>query len=135
MTLFEIQEKLYSFVSLPTDWDQQKADPPNRAAIETAWKLAKLAVTRFQFNPTNCVPSKDGGVALVWLHPVNQDRYADVECCNDTNVRACLSSKEHSVLEEWQLQGFGVPIIGEHQRPLDDSFARIKHFLQSGLLV
>lgn len=134
MTLLEIQERLYSFAALPENWDHQKAPPPTPIAIETAWKLAKLAVSRFQFNPTDCVPSSDGGVALVWVHPINQDRYADMECCNDSNVRACVSSKEHDMLEEWQIQDFGVAIIGETQRPLEDSFTRTKRFMQTGFL-
>lgn len=134
MTLLEIQERLYTFAALPDNWDQQKATPPNTVAIETAWKIAKLSVTRFQFNPTDCVPSTNGGIALVWVHPVNQDRYADIECTNDSNVYACSSSKEHELMEEWQIQDFSVPIIGYTQRSLDESIARVKKFMQTGFL-
>lgn len=108
---------------------------PSKEAIETAWKIAKLSVTRYQFNPTDCVLSNDGGVALVWVHPTNEDRYCDIECCNDSNVHACLSSKEKELLEEWQILDFGVPIIGEKLKHLDLSLGRMKLFMVDGSLV
>lgn len=134
MTLLDIQERLQSLSNLPANWDQQQADPPTHQALHDAWLFAIHAIKTYQFNPTDCVPSKDGGVALVWLHPINRDRYGDLEVNNDGNVVACLSSKAKEILEEWQISGHGVPVIGERQRTLDESLQRLKSFLQNGLV-
>lgn len=120
-----------SLSNLPPNWDQQQADPPTKNSIETIWKFAKTAILTHRFNPTDCVPSKDGGIALVWLHPINRDRYADLEVNNDGNVFACLSSRQKEILETWQLEGHGLPVIGEEQRSVEESFQRIKEFLIS----
>lgn len=127
MTLLDIQERLRAFTSILDS-------APTPQSLETVWKIAKLAITRYQFNPTDCVPSSTGGSALVWINPIHQDRYADIECANDDTVRACLSSKEHALLEEWQILDFGIPVIGDRQKTLDESLAYINRFMRTGLL-
>jgi len=134
MTLNDLFQRLMTFRGWPDNWDHQNSPAPHDFAISHAYKLAEKAVTRFHFNPSDCVPSSTGGVALVWVHP-NNDRYGDLECLNDGTVRACVSSKEHEILDEWQLSTYGIPMIGEKRRSPDGSLARILKFLQSGELV
>jgi hypothetical protein len=106
--------KIEAMLLLNSDWNSQGAVRPNERAVELAKRMLR-SLDWFNLAPDRIDPSLEEGICLAFR---KADRYADIECFNEGEILAIVSSKEGS--ETWDVCETG----------LTDSIARILDFIR-----